>query len=45
MHRRDHQIHKEERRMAYRQGGHISRHEQYRLNRQENRMNRRIIRS
>lgn len=45
MHRHDHQIRREERRMAYRHNGHITRHEQYRLNRQENRMNRRIIRS
>ena len=45
MHRHDHRIRQEERRMAYRHGGHISRHEQYRLNRQGNRMNRRIIRS
>jgi hypothetical protein len=45
MHRRDHSIRQEERRMAYRHGGHITRHEQYRLNHQENRMNRRIIKS
>jgi hypothetical protein len=45
MHRRDQHIRQEERRMAYRHNGHISRHEQYRLNRQENRMNHRIIRS
>jgi hypothetical protein len=45
MHHRDHQIRHEERRMAYRHNGHITKHEQYRLNRQENRMNRRIIRS
>ena len=45
MHRRDHQMRHEERRMAYRHGGHITRHDQYRLNRQENRMNRRIISS
>jgi len=45
MHRRDHQIRHEERRMAYRHNGHITRHEQYRLNRQENHMNHRIIRS
>jgi hypothetical protein len=31
--------------MAYRHGGHITRHEQYHLNHQENRMNRRIIKS
>jgi hypothetical protein len=45
MHSRDHHIRRDERRMAYRHGGHISRHDQYRLNRQENRLNRRIIRS
>lgn len=45
MHRRDHRIRQEERRMAYRHGGHITRHEQNRLNHQENRMNRRIIKS
>jgi hypothetical protein len=45
MHRRDHRIRQEERRMAYRHGGHISGHEQYRLNRQENRLNRKFIRS
>jgi len=45
MHHRDHRIRHEERRMAYRHGGHITKHEQYRLNRQENRMNRRIIKS
>ena len=42
--RRDHQIRKEERRMAYRNGGHLSRHQQHRLNRQENHMSRRIRR-
>jgi hypothetical protein len=45
LHRRDHQIGREERRMAYRHGGHISRHEQNRLNRQENHMSRRIQRA
>jgi hypothetical protein len=45
MHLRDRQIRREERRMAFRHGGHITRHEQYRLNREENRMNRNIIRS
>jgi len=45
MHRRDHRIRQEERKMAYRHGGHISKHEQYRLNHQENRMNHRIIKS
>jgi hypothetical protein len=45
MHRRDHQMRREERRMAYRHGGHITRHDHYRLNREANRMNRRITRS
>jgi hypothetical protein len=45
LHQRDHQIRHEERRMASRHGGHITRHEQYRLNRQENHMNRRIHRA
>jgi hypothetical protein len=45
MHRRDHQIRREERRMAYRHDGHITRHEQNRLNRQENHMSRRINRA
>jgi hypothetical protein len=45
MHQRDHQIRHEERRMAYRHGGHITKHEQYRLNRQENHMSRRISRT
>jgi hypothetical protein len=45
MHRRNHQIRQDERRMAYHHGGHITRHEQYRLNRRENHLNRRIIRS
>ncbi len=43
--RQDHRIRKEERRMAYRHGGHLSRHDYNRLNRQENRVNHRIIRS
>ena len=43
-HHRDHQMRREERRMAFRHGGHLTRHEQYRLNRQENHMNRRIQR-
>jgi hypothetical protein len=42
LHRQDHRIRKEERRMAYRHGGHITRHEQNRLNKQENHMSRRI---
>jgi hypothetical protein len=45
MQQRDHQIRKEERRMAYRHGGHITKHEQNRLNRQENHMSRRISRA
>jgi hypothetical protein len=45
MHHRNQRVRQEERRMAYKHGGHISRGEQYRLNRQENRMNHRIIRS
>jgi hypothetical protein len=44
MHRRDHQIRKDERRMAYRHGGHITKLEQHRLNRQENHVSRRISR-
>jgi uncharacterized protein YdaT len=42
---REHQIRKEERRMASRHGGHINRHEQQRLNRQENHMSRKIHRA
>jgi len=45
MHRRDRQIRKEERRMAYRHGGHITKNEQHRLNRRENHMSRRISRA
>jgi hypothetical protein len=45
LHQRDHRIRHEERRMAYRHNGHLTRHEQYKLNRQENRVNRRIVRS
>ncbi len=45
LHQRDHQIRREERRMAYRHNGHISRHEQNRLNRQENYTSRRIHRA
>jgi hypothetical protein len=45
MHYRNHQIRHEERRMAYRHNGHLSRRDDYRLNRQENRANRKIIRS
>ena len=45
LHRRDHQIHREENRMAHRHHGHITRHEQARLNRQENHVSRRIHRA
>lgn len=45
LHRQDHRIRKEERRMAYRHGGHLSRHDYKKLNRQENRINHRIVRS
>ena len=45
LHRKDHQIRREERRMASRHGGHITRHEQQRLNRQENHMSRKIHRA
>lgn len=45
LHQRDHQIRHEERRMASRHGGHITRHEQSRLNRQENHTSRRIRRA
>jgi hypothetical protein len=42
LHRQDHRIRKEERRMAYRHGGHITKHEQNRLNKQENHLSRKI---
>ena len=42
LHRRDHQIRKEERRMASRHDGHITKHEQNRLNRQENHVSHKI---
>jgi hypothetical protein len=45
LHHKTHRIRKEERRMAYRHGGHLSRHDYKKLNRQENRLNRRIVRS
>jgi hypothetical protein len=45
LHQRDHQIRREERRMASRHGGHITKHEQNRLNRQENHTSRRIHRA
>jgi len=45
LHRKDHQIRKEERRMASRHDGHITKHEQQRLNRQENHMSHKIHRA
>ena len=45
LHQRDHQIRKEERRMASRHNGHITKREQNRLNHQENHMSRRIQRA
>jgi hypothetical protein len=42
LHREDHRIRNEERRMAARDNGHITRRDQARLNRQENRVSRRI---
>jgi hypothetical protein len=45
LHRKDHQIRKEERRMASRHDGHITKHEQNRLNRQENHVSRKIHRA
>ncbi len=45
LHQRDHQIRREERRMAYRHDGHITKRDQNRLNRQENHMSRRIHRA
>jgi hypothetical protein len=45
LHRKDHQIRREERRMASRHGGHLTKHEQKKLNRQENHMSRRIHRA
>lgn len=42
LHRQDHAIRKEERRMAARHGGHITKAEQARLNHQENRVSREI---
>src|SRR6201995_621449 len=43
MHRRDHRIRQEERRMAYRHGVKITKHEKYRLNHKETRRIRRTI--
>jgi hypothetical protein len=45
LHRRDHRIRHEERRMAYRHNDHLTKHEQNRLNRQENHVSRRIRRA
>jgi hypothetical protein len=42
LHREDHRIRNEERRMASRDGGHITRADQRILNRQENRVSRQI---
>ena len=42
LHREDHQVRGEERRMASRNGGHITRGEQVALNRQENHISRQI---
>jgi len=42
LHREDHQIRNEERRMAARDGGHITRYDQRVLNHQENRVSRQI---
>ena len=45
MHQRDYRIRRDERKMAYRHDGHITRHEQYRLNRRENHLSHRITRA
>ena len=42
LHREDHHIRQEERRMAARDGGHITHYDQWRLNRQENHVSRQI---
>ncbi|HJS88470.1 MAG TPA: hypothetical protein VJ738_00715 [Steroidobacteraceae bacterium] len=42
LHRADHRIRMQERRVAARQGGHITKRQQARLNRRENRVSRRI---
>jgi hypothetical protein len=42
LHRADHRIRTQERRVAARQGGHITKRQQARLNRRENRVSRRI---
>lgn len=42
LHRADHRIRTQERRMASRHNGHLTQHEQRRLNREENHVSRRI---
>ena len=42
LHAADHRIRMQERRMAARNGGHITRHEQAKINREENHVSRRI---
>jgi hypothetical protein len=42
LHRADRRIRRQERHMAARNGGHLTRHEQARLNHEENRVSRRI---
>ena len=42
LHRTDRRIRTQERRMAARHGGHLTKHEQHRLNREENHVSRRI---
>ena len=42
LHREEHHIRQEERRMAARDGGHITHYDQWRLNRQENHVSRQI---
>ena len=42
LHKEDHHIRKEERRMAAKDGGHISKRDQRRLNRQENQVSQQI---
>ena len=45
LHRKDHRIRREERRMAFRHNGHINSHEQNRLDQRENRLSRKIRRA
>ena len=42
LHRADHRVRMQERRMAARHGGHLTRHQQARLNREENHVSHRI---